>query len=304
MTDFLDFIDDDDDDDEEEGVDANESMLSLLASRPSSCGVRPFKQRCLAFISVISQVSHLSITYCLQVLQFHNGIEESLLLTIERNTSLTTASEVLDAVDHFSYSKHWMMHIGPVKGKILDDVILQAQGIENKPLVCVEIGSYCGYSTVRIASQFNNDTSIIYSIEREPTCCSWTNRLCNKAGVSSKVCILEGGVGAGIETLLTKNVQIDILFIDHDKIKYLDDLKLFEAAGLLVSPGAIVVADNILSFGVPLADYLEHVRRPVGEGGLYKSSVLHRRTVEYSTVSDCVEDGNELEDGIEISVLN
>jgi catechol O-methyltransferase len=227
-----------------------------------------------------------------------------LLLTIERDNTLQTASDVIDAVDHFCYSRHWMMHIGPVKGKILDDVILKAQGGDNKLLVCVELGSYCGYSTIRIASQFINENSMIYSIEREPTCCTWTNRLCKKAGLSSNVCILEGGVDAGIQSLLDLDIHIDVLFIDHDKIKYLDDLKLFEAAGLLQSPGAIVVADNILSFGVPLADYLEHVRQPVSEGGLYSSSVLHRRTVEYSTATDSVEDGNELEDGIEISFLN
>jgi catechol O-methyltransferase len=236
-------------------------------------------------------------------MQFHNGIEESLLLTIERNAELSSAADVVNAVDLFCYSRHWMMHIGPVKGKILDDVILSAQGSANKPLVCVELGSYCGYSTIRIASQFKNENSIIYSIEREPTCCAWTRRLCNKAGLSSKVKILEGGVEAGIESLLKEGVQIDVLFIDHDKIMYLNDLKLFEAAGLLTSPGAVVVADNVLSFGVPLVDYLQHVRRPVEEGGRYSSSVLHRRTVEYSTVADSVENGDALEDGIEISFL-
>jgi catechol O-methyltransferase len=233
-------------------------------------------------------------------LQFHNGIEESLLLTIERNSNLLTASDVVHAVDQFCYSRHWMMHIGPVKGKILDDVILQAQGIGNKKLVCVELGSYCGYSTIRIASQFKNPDSMVYTIEREPKCCAWTRRLCKKAQVISSVSIIEGGIETGIESLVSKNLKIDVLFIDHEKLMYLNDLKLFEASGLL-SPGTIVVADNILSFGVPLSDYLNHVRMPLAEGGLYSSSVLHRRSVEYSTATDSVEDGGELEDGIEIS---
>lgn len=237
-----------------------------------------------------------------QVMQFHNGIEESLLLTIERDSSLLSAADVIEAVDHFCYSRHWMMHIGPVKGKILDDVVTQKQENHDLPLFCLELGSYCGYSTVRIASQFANSGSVVYSVEREASCCAWTRRLCEKAGLSSRVKVLEGCVEAGIEALLKEGVLIDILFIDHDKAQYLQDLQLLESSGLL-KKGAVVVADNILSFGIPLANYLEHVRLPVEQGGRYSTSQLHRRAVEYSSSSDCVEAGSQLEDGIEVSFL-
>lgn len=46
-------------------------------------------------------------------------------------------------------------------------------------------------------------------------------------------------------------VGVDVLFIDHEKTLYLDDLRMVEAAGLL-NEGAVVVADNVLSFGQPL----------------------------------------------------
>jgi len=46
-------------------------------------------------------------------------------------------------------------------------------------------------------------------------------------------------------------VGVDVLFIDHEKALYLDDLRMVEAAGLL-NAGAVVAADNVLSFGQPL----------------------------------------------------
>ena len=46
-------------------------------------------------------------------------------------------------------------------------------------------------------------------------------------------------------------VGVDMLFIDHEKALYVDDLRMVEAAGLLEA-GAVVAADNVLSFGQPL----------------------------------------------------
>ena len=71
----------------------------------------------------------------------------------------------------------------------------------------------------------------------------------------------------------------------------------------LLRPGCVVVADNVLSFGVPLTDYLNHVR---ATGGPYVSSLLREGLVEYSAVQGAVERGAEDElmlDGVEISVL-
>ena len=87
-------------------------------------------------------------------------------------------------------------------------------------------------------------------------------------------------------------------------------------------PGCVVVADNILSFGVPLSDYLEHVRVRVNArgGGGYVSSVLYTDRVEYADKielkvqggdhdHDHAGDGDEdkdeddMVDGVEVSVL-
>lgn len=67
--------------------------------------------------------------------------------------------------------------------------------------------------------------------------------------------------------ILEKHGQdyLDILFIDHDKKMYLDDLNVIEEAGLL-RKDSVVVADNVLSFNSPLELYLQHVRNNSEKG--------------------------------------
>jgi catechol O-methyltransferase len=89
------------------------------------------------------------------------------------------------------------------------------------------------------------------------------------AGLSDKVKVILGNVDndnliKGNELrnmILEKHGQdyLDILFIDHDKQMYLNDLNVIEEAGLLRT-NSVVVADNVLSFNSPLELYLQHVR--------------------------------------------
>ena len=91
-----------------------------------------------------------------------------------------------------------------------------------------------------------------------------------------------------------KTLDIDVLLIDHDKKLYKSDLVLFESAGLL-GEDTLVIADNVLSFGVPIQDYLDYVRN---ESGPFKSSTCHISTIEYADASTSV----PTEDGLEVSV--
>ena len=82
--------------------------------------------------------------------------------------------------------------------------------------------------------------------------------------------------------------HIDFLFIDHEKARYLEDLKKLEGR---LGSGAIVVADNVLSFGVPMTEYMEYVR-----GEKWEGSETFACEIEY-----CGE-GEKWEDGVEVSV--
>lgn len=84
--------------------------------------------------------------------------------------------------------------------------------------------------------------------ENDEKCVHFTERMVEYAGLSNKVKIFHGSVstsnglfgpyGLGIKEILQKNHgsdSLDILFIDHDKVKYIDDLKIIESCGLLKS---------------------------------------------------------------------
>ena len=237
------------------------------------------------------------------VLAFHNGTEEALYHYVKNKVQPGDVTGILKAIDEFCYTQHWMMHIGDQKLPLLDKSLkLARENTSNNTICAVELGSYCGYSALYIGSQLNKESGDhLYAIEKDPKCVKWTQRMVTLAGLEDRVTVIESAA-AELEswrTLLNKS-HIDLLFIDHDKSQYLTDLLLIENAHLL-STGSIVVADNVLSFGVPLTDYLTHVRDPKG---LYRSSELYPGFIEYAKDRDVSIDAStspELVDGVEIS---
>ena len=229
------------------------------------------------------------------VLSFHAGTEEAMLLYVQKNAVAGDPDSVLSAVDAFCYQRHWMMHIGDFKGQHLDTTVTDVLS-QKKNIIAMEVGSYCGYSAVRIA-RFLTSESHLFCVENNKHCVSFTRRLLTHAGLQDKVTVIEGTVAEGMHALRSRNLFIDLLFLDHAKELYLSDLRQIEASGLLNS-GAYVVADNVLCFNAPLDDYLHHVRN----SGLYASSLLVKGPLEYSTVVESVDEGSYLEDGLEISV--
>jgi catechol O-methyltransferase len=178
------------------------------------------------------------------------------------------------------------------------DTALENRRVSSAPepdaagLVCLEIGSYCGYSAVKIASRLRSGIDILYCIECDPKCVRWTSQLVEFAGLSDRVRVIQGVISSDLLRNVSDSIQgifpnmqgpprIDVLFVDHDKKMYYSDLKIVEASGLLQS-GSVVVADNVLSFGTPKQDYLDHVY----SSGLYRSNTLHKCFIEYAIPED------------------
>jgi hypothetical protein len=95
------------------------------------------------------------------VLSFHRHTERALLAYVQNYCSASsTIHDILSAVDEFCTKRHWMMHIGPDKGRIVRDILqeeivrfLQRENQisgENSTFHCVELGTYCGYSSIII----------------------------------------------------------------------------------------------------------------------------------------------------------
>lgn len=144
--------------------------------------------------------------------------------------------------------------INPEEGKFLQFLIKAC-----KINTIIEVGMLYGYSTIWMARALS-DNGKIYTIDREEynvkTAKKNFDKLENNFG--SKIEILLGDAQEKLEYLISKNIQCDMIFIDADKVNYINYLKLAEK---LVKKGGLIVADNTFLSGAVYLDYLpERVR--------------------------------------------
>jgi catechol O-methyltransferase len=185
---------------------------------------------------------------------------------------------VLLALDRFAREKRILINVGDEKGLVLD-AELQRLGSGARVL---ELGCFAGYSAIRMARWLRAPGHLI-SIEPNPTSVRVARAMCELAGVADRVEIRAGLSGDEIPKL---DGAFDLVFLDHWKNLYREDLEHIEAAGLLRA-GSVVVADNVGPlFGAD--DYLGYVR----SCGRYASRYVAGH-LEYQ---------DTLEDGVEVSV--
>lgn len=190
------------------------------------------------------------------------------------------AESVLDALDRFAREQRFMMNLGDGKGRILDELV---SGLPVNARV-LELGTYCGYSAVRMARLLRGGGQVV-SIEENPRHARIAQAICRFAGVDDQVHIMVGESSVIIPTLAG---TFDLVLMDHNKDEYLVDLWRIEEKRLL-EPGSRVVADNV----GPLFDaraYLKYVR--TNPYNPYRSHYVESR-LEYH---------EEHPDGMEISV--
>jgi len=142
----------------------------------------------------------------------------------------------------------------------------------------LEIGGSRGYSTVWLAAGVRHLGGRVLSLEADPAKCEAWRRNIAEAGLEDTAELIEGDA---FETLPATDDVFDIVFIDGEKEHY--EL-LFDLARPKVEPGALFVADNVLSHEDTLGAYsqarqadptLESVTVPL-DRGLELSSVLRQ----------------------------
>jgi predicted O-methyltransferase YrrM len=89
----------------------------------------------------------------------------------------------------------------------------------------------------------------VLSLEADPRKIEAWRRNIADAGLEEWADLVEGDAN---ETLYAIDDVFDVVFLDAEKDEY---ERLFEAARTKLEPGALVVADNILSHPEPLARY-------------------------------------------------
>lgn len=189
--------------------------------------------------------------------------------------------------------KEFLPSIGPIKGKIIEDVIKQY-----KPKEVLEIGTLHGYSAILIANiilsgkydieNFNSESSstehILISVEKDQKLADIARKNIEKARLSEKIQVINGDA---LEIIPRLKSQFNMIFLDATKSEYLKYLQLIEKYSLL-NKRAVVVADNVLIYENEMKDYLDYVRN----SGKYIS-----RTTETS-----LEFTKNVKDALEVSI--
>lgn len=177
--------------DDDDGIGVDEEIITAI-KRDESCGVCSFHPNTEA-----SLLTHVRNTLN----------SPSPAPTSDEGTERRRSSDVLGAIDEFCMSRHWMMHVGPEKGNILLESLRDA--MERKitehsssppesavvPFVAVELGTYCGYASVLMASAFREskaDAAIsldcrLLTAEIDPTCAEIASEIIRSSGVEDLV---------------------------------------------------------------------------------------------------------------------
>jgi predicted O-methyltransferase YrrM len=189
--------------------------------------------------------------------------------------------------------KEFLPSIGPIKGKIIENVIE-----EYKPKKALEIGTLHGYSAILIANiilsgkydneNFNSKRSstepILISVEKDQRLANIARKNIEKARLSEKIQVINGDA---LEIIPRLKSKFNMIFLDATKSEYLKYLQLIEKYSLL-NKRAVIVADNVLIYENEMKDYLDYVRN----SGKYIS-----RTTETS-----LEFSKNIKDALEVSI--
>jgi catechol O-methyltransferase len=191
--------------------------------------------------------------------QFDDGREEDLVQFILSQPKLKgSPKDILAAIDIFGRTKKYLMNVGDDKGKIVVDLIQ-----EIRPDTMIELGGYCGYSTILFADALRGAGGRkYYSLERNPKFAQNISTVVDFSGLGDIVEVIVGPSSEGLQRLheTGKIKRVDLMFLDHYKPAYTTDLKLCESLGL-IKEGTVLAADNVITPGNP--PYLKYVRSTV-----------------------------------------
>jgi predicted O-methyltransferase YrrM len=185
------------------------------------------------------------------------------------------ADTVLREIEEMG-KRSFIPSIGPVKGRILADVVRDL-----KPRKILEVGSLYGYSAILIAKNSPAGAEIT-TVEKSPEHARITEQNVERAQLENQIKIIQGDAK---EILPKLPGPFDLVFLDAEKSQYLDYLNAVENK---LHQGTVIVADNVGVFKDQMTNYLNYVRNT----GRFKSR----------TVDTLLEFSDTTKDAMEISV--
>jgi len=211
--------------------------------------------------------------------QVGDGREQKVAEYVIKKAEKGNPADVVKVIDHFGYNHSLLINVGDKKGTILDAAIERV-----KAQVILELGTYVGYSAIRMAQKLPEQGQL-YSIEFSEDNAAIARKIIDHAGLTHKITVVVGTLDDGGKTVKTlesdhgfSSGSVDFVFIDHAKDAYMPDLKLIMERGWL-HEDSVVVADNIKFPGAP--DYQKYMNEQ--EGKLWESQA-HKSYVEYQSM--------------------
>ncbi len=129
------------------------------------------------------------------------------------------------------------MQVGAVEGRLLR-MLVEVSGARR----ALEIGMFTGYSGLMIAAGLPDDGELI-TCDVDPKAEEIARRYFAKSPHGRKITIR---MGPALETIRTLVGSLDFVFIDADKQNY---TAYYDAVVPLLSPGGLIVVDNVLWSG-------------------------------------------------------
>ena len=112
--------------------------------------------------------------------QVGDGREEALAGYVAAHARAGDLDDVIRVIDEFCYEQSIMMNVGDEKGEILDRAVRRVQ-----PRRLLELGTYCGYSALRMARVMSS-VARRYSIEFSEANARIARRIWDHAGVGDR----------------------------------------------------------------------------------------------------------------------
>lgn len=179
---------------------------------------------------------------------------QRLLKHVLENANRGDVDNIINVMDNYCYTVERCIAVGDKKGKILDSCMMGTD-----PKIALELGTYFGYSALRIARLLGEDGTL-YTVEANSAYADVARKIIKFANLEGKIRIIVGQ-SSDVIPELSKKFQIfhlDFLFIDHWKSCYKPDIFMLEELGFL-KDGTVILADN--TFDDECQDYVEYVRQ-------------------------------------------
>jgi len=199
---------------------------------------------------------------------------EGALAHVKDNAGFGDADAVLRALDDYGANHRFLMNVGAEKGPLLEQAVRQV----GPSAQILELGCFLGYSAIVMARLLGEEGRLV-SVDTSASSIRIASQIIEHAGLSDRVLIIHGKSGEEIPRL---EGPFDVVFMDHWKDLYAEDLQRIEKHGLL-RPGSVVIADNVGPF-FGAEEYLSYVR---GCSRYDNRNVAAH--IEYQSVEDAVE---------------